>query len=503
MFAPGSGNPKPAAGKKTVSGKKTPKKKPSASAPGATFASSATTPPRSPTEAAKDRIPPSIFAAAEVRSSSPAWRARHGAPRAGEQTAEVASRRRPAVVAYGHLAERAASVNWAAATAPTCAAARRAAAAGAANVSFTFSSASSGASPFASEATRLKEAGNAAFKAGRYQVATANYDEALERMAREFPTLRVPEALRDDFICVAREADASLAMTFVAGGRDAAVCYANRAAARLMNVNDAARGELGDDLLKRAVAAASDVRAALRDCRAALAADPSFRRARLRAGTCLMRLGAFEAARAEFLLAGQSGSGSLDAGGTAAEARRLAGDAARAAALVDDLTRVDGGALASLRRHSVDGASVGARRVKTRAFLAALSGNGGTDGDEKNADEKDASSSSRSVAATARGVLRSVRDLSAGRRTAAVAEAKARALLEGGADAAAAADAEGLAAPRRKRGGAKSGDASRRRVAARVFRNREAARACVFWRDSRPATSPARRRRWSLRLYAA
>ena len=478
LFAPGSGNPKPAAGKKTVSKKKTPKKKPSASAPGATFASSATTPPRSPTEAAKDRIPPSIFAAAEVRSSSSASPVSGGrrSPlrRASRPQKSASPTPSPPSSPMDILRERVASVNLGRGDAPdSAAAAHRAAAAGAANVSFTFSSASSGASPFASEATRLKEAGNAAFKAGRYQVATANYDEALERMAREFPTLRVPEALRDDFICVAREADASLAMTFVAGGRDAAVCYANRAAARLMNVNDAARGELGDDLLKRAVAAASDVRAALRDCRAALAADPSFRRARLRAGTCLMRLGAFEAARAEFLLAGQSGSGSLDAGGTAAEARRLAGDAARATALVDDLTRVDGGALASLRRHSVDGASVGARRVKTRAFLAALSGNGGTDGDEKNADEKDASSSSRSVAATARGVLRSVRDISAvAPHCAAVAEAKARALLWEGrfADAAAAADAEGLGgAAHRKRGGAKSGDASLADASPRAF----------------------------------
>jgi len=495
LFAPGSGNPKPAGGKKTVSGKKTPKKKPSASAPGATFASSATTPPRSPTEVAKDRIPPSIFAAAEVRSSDPASPASGGrrSPlrRASRPQKSASPTPSPPSSPMDILRERVASVNLGRGDAPdSAAAAHRAAAAGAANVSFTFSSASeAGASPFASDATRLKEAGNAAFKAGRYQVATANYDEALERMAREFPTLRVPEALHDD--CVAHEQDASLAKkekgkehSFVAGGRDAAVCYANRAAARLMNVNAPnARGGAfekivaGDDARvsngsRRAVAAASDVRAALRDCRAALAADPSFRRARLRAGTCLMRLGAFEAARAEFLLAADSGSGSLDAGGTAAEARRLAGDAARAAALVDDLTRVDGGALASLRRHSVDGASVGARRVKTNAFLAA-EGNGGTNSDD--ADDKDASSSSRSVAATARGVLRSVRDISAvAPHCAAVAEAKARALLWEGrfADAAAAADAEGLggAAHRiKKSGGAKSGDASLADASPRAF----------------------------------
>ena len=205
---------------------------------------------------------------------------------------------------------------------------------GAANVSFTFSNASSDPRATPGSATRLKEAGNAAFKAGRYQVASANYDEALERMAREFPTEPVPEAARDAWL--ADEADASLAgrASFVAGGRDAAVCYANRAAARLMNVNDATRrgapeGAVAGDARAGALAAraaASDVRAALRDCRAALAADPSFRRARLRAGTCLMRLGAFEDAHAEFLIAAEG-----DAGGTAAEARRLAGDAARGA----------------------------------------------------------------------------------------------------------------------------------------------------------------------------
>ena len=47
-----------------------------------------------------------------------------------------------------------------------------------------------------------------------------------------------------------------------------------------------------------AIRAANDVRLALEDCLNALSADPSFDRARLRAGTCLMKLGAFrEAAR--------------------------------------------------------------------------------------------------------------------------------------------------------------------------------------------------------------
>ena len=237
------------------------------------------------------------------------------------------------------LRERVASVNlgreWPAPD--SAAAAHRAAAAGAANVSFTFSNASSDPRATPGSATRLKEAGNAAFKAGRYQVASANYDEALERMAREFPTEPVPEAARDAWL--ADEADASLAgrASFVAGGRDAAVCYANRAAARLMNVNDATRrgapegavaGDARAPATRRALAAASGVRAALRGLpRRAQRRIPSFRRARLRAGTCLMRLGAFEDAHAEFLIAAEG-----DAGGTAAEARRLAGDAARGGA---------------------------------------------------------------------------------------------------------------------------------------------------------------------------
>ena len=94
---------------------------------------------------------------------------------------------------------------------------------------------------------------------------------------------------------------------------------------------------------RRALAAASDVRAALRDCRAALAADPSPRRARLRAGTCLMRLGAFEDAHAEFLIAAEG-----DAGGTAATGAAACRGRRARRRLVDSLTRVDGGALASL-----------------------------------------------------------------------------------------------------------------------------------------------------------
>ena len=481
-FAPGSDDPKPAAGRT----KKTPKKKPSASVRAASFAAT----PRSPAEAAKERIPPSIFAPASSSSppASPATATRRSPLRRASRPQKSASPTpSPPSSPMDILRERVASVNLGRGDAPdSAAAAHRAAAAGAANVSFTFSNASSPfggarAAPPASEVTRLKEAGNAAFKAGRYQAASANYDEALERMAREFPTEPVPEASRDDRL--AHEADALLPgrVCFVAGGRDAAVCYANRAAARLMNVNDAARrdapegtGGAGDDACapatRRALAAAADVRAALGDCRAALAADPSFRRARLRAGTCLMRLGAFEGARAAFLLAAEG-----DSGGAAAEARRLAEDAARATALADRLTRADGGALASLRRHCVDSASVGARRAKARVFRAA-EGDGGLDGDEDDdsfatdgadgdpssvgADASAGGSRARDptlIAATARDVLRSIRDVSAtAPHCAAVAEAKARALLWEGrfGEAVAVADAEGLggAAHRRQEG---------------------------------------------------
>ena len=475
-FAPGSSDPKPATGRT----KKTPKKKPSASARAAPFAP--TPPDRSPAEAAKDRVPPSIFAAASFSSppASPATASRRSPLRRASRPQKSASPTpSPPSSPMDILRERVASVNLGRGDAPdSAAAAHRAAAAGAANVSFTFSNASS--DPRASEATRLKEAGNAAFKAGRYQVASANYDEALERMAREFPTEPVPEALRDAWL--ADEVDASLAgrASFVAGGRDAAVCYANRAAARLMNVNDATRrgapegavaGDARAPATRRALAAASDVRAAIRDCRAALAADPSFRRARLRAGTCLMRLGAFEDAHAEFLIAAEG-----DAGGTAAEARRLAGDAARGGALVDSLTRVDGGALASLRRRCVEGASVGARRVKTRVFRAA-EGSGGLDGslgdDEDALDQTNGSPSKKNGAATtARDVLRSVRDVSAvAPHCAAVAEARARALLWEGRfeDAAAAADTEGLGGAAHRRGGCAPRDASLADASPRAF----------------------------------
>ena len=86
-------------------------------------------------------------------------------------------------------------------------------------------------------------------------------------------------------------------------GRDVAVCYANRAATRLMLAAESTAGagvRRGDgknvnasnkDKNKNA-AAAAETRLALADCRAALRADVGFTRARLRAGTCLVRLGA-------------------------------------------------------------------------------------------------------------------------------------------------------------------------------------------------------------------
>ena len=81
------------------------------------------------------------------------------------------------------------------------------------NVSFTF----------VSEATRLKDSGNAAFKAGRYNVAQANYDGALERMAREFPTETAPCEVLDACLIdgEVKNDTESVGISFVAGGRDA------------------------------------------------------------------------------------------------------------------------------------------------------------------------------------------------------------------------------------------------------------------------------------------
>ena len=95
-------------------------------------------------------------------------------------------------------------------------------------------------------------------------------------------------------------------------GRDVAVCYANRAATRLMLAAESTaagggvrRGVAGKNVnafengdVNKNKNAAAETRLALADCRAALRADAGFDRARLRAGTCLVRLGAFAAAEA-------------------------------------------------------------------------------------------------------------------------------------------------------------------------------------------------------------
>lgn len=310
------------------------------------------------------------------------------------------------------------------------------------NVSFTF----------VSEATRLKDSGNAAFKAGRYNVAQANYEGALERMAREFPTETAPCEVLDACLIdgEVKNDTESVGISFVAGGRDAAVCYANRAAVRLMNVNGNSETASGGDSTQNALAAASDVRRALRDCRAALAADQTFCRARIRAGTCLMRLGAFTDARVEFLKAAEG----TPSDSTSREATRLAQDAQRGKELVDDLTKVDGGALAMLRRNLIEGASLGARRVKARVWKAA---GGDMDAVEDSNDEThhlhtntstgSSHAPQQTASQVARSVLRRTLDISAvAPHCASVAESKARALLFEGrfTDSVSVADKEGL-----------------------------------------------------------
>ena len=68
----------------------------------------------------------------------------------------------------------------------------------------------------------------------------------------------------------------------VMGGRDAAVCYANRAATRLMAAGDVTGVKNNEK--KTVDTSWEETRAALADCRAALRADAGFDRARLRAG---------------------------------------------------------------------------------------------------------------------------------------------------------------------------------------------------------------------------
>ena len=144
----------------------------------------------------------------------------------------------------------------------------------------------------------------------------------------------------------------------VMGGRDAAVCYANRAATRLMAAGDVTGVKNNEK--KTVDTSWEETRAALADCRAALRADAGFDRARLRAGTCLVRLGAFAAAEAEFnaLL---SGGGGNDNGNKSAEARELASETARARRTIRSL-RLE--TLPVLRANATRGAAEGAASAR-------------------------------------------------------------------------------------------------------------------------------------------
>jgi hypothetical protein len=152
--------------------------------------------------------------------------------------------------------------------------------------------------------------------------------------------------------------DVDTASGTVMGGRDAAVCYANRAATRLMAAGDATGAKNNEK--KTVDTSWEETRAALADCRAALRADAGFDRARLRAGTCLVRLGAFAAAEAEFnaLL---SGGGGDDDGTKSAEARELACETARARRTIRSL-RLE--TLPVLRANATRGAAEGAASAR-------------------------------------------------------------------------------------------------------------------------------------------
>ena len=230
----------------------------------------------------------------------------------------------------------------------------------------------------AAEATRRKEAGNAAFKAGRYRVASAEYDAALTIMRAGGAATTTTKIRGEGDEGDEGDEGGGEEMEVVLGGRDAAVCYANRAAARLMRAAEEKDAEDKDAKEKNAgratpsstpspssttarrvraaLACARETRLALADCRAALVADAGFDRARLRAGTCLMRLGFFAAA--ERTLSRSS----------SAEARGLANDASRAR---ETLAELRGGALDRLRAATTNGAARGARAAKRRAALLA------------------------------------------------------------------------------------------------------------------------------------
>ena len=109
----------------------------------------------------------------------------------------------------------------------------------------------SSSSNSAVEANRMKESGNRAFRAGRYQVAAANYNGALELMSRDCSVVPAPDPILASSSYLSSPSS-SVRVTVAAqlpspgrvimGGRDAAVCYANRAAARLMMVGSTVAG---------------------------------------------------------------------------------------------------------------------------------------------------------------------------------------------------------------------------------------------------------------------
>ena len=265
------------------------------------------------------------------------------------------------------------------------------------------------------EATRRKEAGNAAFRAGRYRVAASEYDAALAIMRAGGATTTTTSMHGEDED-EGDEGDEEIEV--VLGGRDAAVCYANRAAARLMRAAEGkdaiahARGPSSKD----AIAHARETRLALADCRAALVADAGFDRARLRAGTCLMRLGFFAAA--ERVLARS----------VSAEARGLAKDASRARATVEELR---GGALDRLRAATMTGAARGAVAAKRRAALLA-EGAGWAKARSVSAEAANASDSDASIAAFFSIASRARRVADLAPHCAAAAEASARASMFAG-----------------------------------------------------------------------
>ena len=152
--------------------------------------------------------------------------------------------------------------------------------------------------------------------------------------------------------------DVDTASGTVMGGRDAAVCYANRAATRLMAAGDVTGAKNNEK--KTVDTSWEETRAALADCRAALRADAGFDRARLRAGTCLVRLGAFAAAEAEFNALLSGGGGNED-GNKSAEARELASETARARRTIRSL-RLE--TLPVLRANATRGAAEGAASAR-------------------------------------------------------------------------------------------------------------------------------------------